>query len=135
LIDAQGELRGWVMSNTDITERRRAADKMRLAEAEREKFFIELAQLNAELEQRVQARTSELTAALREREVLLQEIHHRVKNNLQVISSLINMQVRKLADRADRDALEECQTRVQAIALIHEQLYQARDYARVPFSE
>jgi two-component sensor histidine kinase len=89
---------------------------------------------NAELERRVQARTSELTGALREREVLLQEVHHRVKNNLQVISSLMNMQLRKLESRGDRAALEECQTRVEAIALIHEQLYQSRDYANVPFS-
>ncbi|HMG55720.1 MAG TPA: CHASE domain-containing protein, partial [Kofleriaceae bacterium] len=128
LVDPHGELRGWVMSNTDITERRRAA-------AEKESFVVELRQLNAELEQRVQTRTSELTALLREREVLLQEIHHRVKNNLQVISSLMNMQVRKLAATGDRSALEECQTRVEAIALIHEQLYQSRDYAHVPFSE
>ena len=135
LIDVQGELRGWVMSNTDITERRRAADQVRRAEAEREKFFLELAQLNAQLEQRVQARTSELTASLREREILLQEVHHRVKNNLQVISSLINMQMRQLAAGASREALEECQSRVLAIALIHEQLYQSDDYAEVQFSE
>jgi PAS domain S-box-containing protein len=67
--------------------------------------------------------------------VLLQEVHHRVKNNLQVISSLINMQVRKLKTRgAETDALLECQTRVQAIAMIHEQLYQSKDYAHIPFS-
>jgi two-component sensor histidine kinase len=68
-------------------------------------------------------------------QAMLQEIHHRVKNNLQVISSLINMQVRKLDDGASRDALVECQTRVQAIALIHEKLYQSNDYARVSFSD
>jgi PAS domain S-box-containing protein len=135
LLDTHGELRGWVMSNTDITERRRAADQVRIAEAEREQFFHELRRLNTELEERVQARTSELTAALREREVLLQEIHHRVKNNLQVISSLMNMQSRKAGGDADRSALEECQTRVETIALIHEQLYQSRDYANVAFSE
>src|SRR5206468_7175808 len=56
-------------------------------------------------------------------------------NNLQVISSLINMQVRKLEDAASRDALEECRTRVQTIALIHEKLYQSKDYSRVAFSE
>jgi PAS domain S-box-containing protein len=94
-----------------------------------------LRQLNVDLEERVRARTSELTATLREREVLLQEVHHRVKNNLQVISSLINMQVRKLDPGATREALEECRTRVLAIALIHEKLYQTRNYAQVPFAD
>jgi PAS domain S-box-containing protein len=128
LLDAQDELRGWVCSAVDISERKRA-------EAEREGLLAELRRLNADLEQRVAERTDELTSALREREVLLQEVHHRVKNNLQVISSLINLQVRKLSGEGDRAALEECRTRVQAIALIHEQLYQSRDYANVPFSE
>jgi len=77
----------------------------------------------------------EIRASLREKEVLLQEVHHRVKNNLQVISSLIHMQVRKLRDVSSRSALEECQNRVLAISLIHEKLYQSRDYARVPFSD
>jgi|SRR5579859_4071419 len=76
-----------------------------------------------------------LRQSLKEREVLLQEVHHRVKNNLQVISSLINMQVRVLEDGASREALVQCQRRVEAIALIHEKLYQSKDYARVPFSE
>lgn len=76
-----------------------------------------------------------LAATAREREILLQEIHHRVKNNLQMISSLINMQVRQLEDPASIVALRECQSRVLAISLIHQQLYQAGDYARVPFSE
>jgi PAS domain S-box-containing protein len=76
-----------------------------------------------------------LRQSLRERGVLLQEVHHRVKNNLQVISSLINLQIRKLEAGTSRDALEECQTRVQAIALIHEKLYQSKDYAQIPFSD
>lgn len=76
-----------------------------------------------------------LRRGITEREVLLQEIHHRVKNNLQVISSLINMQVRQLDAGPSRDALQQFRTRVDAIALIHEQLYQSRDYAKVPFSE
>ena len=78
---------------------------------------------------------SSLAATAREREILLQEIHHRVKNNLQVISSLINMQMRKLEPSPTRDALEECQTRVLAIALIHEKLYQSKDYSNVQFAE
>jgi two-component sensor histidine kinase len=74
-------------------------------------------------------------ALLREKEVLLQEVHHRVKNNLQVISSLINLQLRGLRDISSRDALAECQSRVEAIALIHEKLYQSKDYSRIPFSD
>lgn len=74
-------------------------------------------------------------SSLREKEVLLQEVHHRVKNNLQVVSSLINMQVRRVQDTSSRGALVECQNRVQAIALIHEKLYQSKDYGRVLFSE
>jgi two-component sensor histidine kinase len=96
----------------------------------------------AAIQRVVEQRTADLTKAnavirdaLKEKETLLQEIHHRVKNNLQVISSLINIQLRKLGPGASRDALQECQTRVQAIALIHEQLYQSRDYSRVPFSQ
>jgi two-component sensor histidine kinase len=81
----------------------------------------------------VLARTAQLRAALEEREVLLREVHHRVKNNLQVISSLLNMQMRSLAEGAGRDALTDCQTRVQAIALIHEQLHRSQDCAPIPF--
>lgn len=76
-----------------------------------------------------------LRASLKEKEVLLQEVHHRVKNNMQVISSLINMQARTLPDGVGKDALRECQQRVQTIALIHEKLYQSRDYADVPFAD
>jgi PAS domain S-box-containing protein len=115
-------------SVVDITERKRA-------ERERDELLAQLRALNLDLEERVRARTAELSGTLRERDVLLQEVHHRVKNNLQVISSLISMQGRKLPAGPSRDALEECQTRVQAIALIHEKLYQSRDYSRVPFSD
>jgi PAS domain S-box-containing protein len=73
--------------------------------------------------------------SLREKEVLLKEIHHRVKNNLQVITSLINMQIRKIENVLAKDALLECQSRIQAIALIHEKLYQSTDYGRVTFAE
>jgi PAS domain S-box-containing protein len=76
-----------------------------------------------------------LRASLRERELLLQEIHHRVKNNLQVVSSLIGMQLRQPAARDASAALRECQGRIQTIALIHEKLYQSDDLARVPFSD
>jgi two-component sensor histidine kinase len=88
-----------------------------------------------ELLDTLQRERKSLSDSLREREILLQEVHHRVKNNLQVISSLINLQARQLSDPRARGALEECKTRVEAIALIHEKLYQSKDYARVPFSD
>jgi PAS domain S-box-containing protein len=88
-----------------------------------------------EHEEELRAKQLALAQSLKEREVLLQEIHHRVKNNLQVISSLINMQARRLERGAARDALEECQTRVLAIALIHEKLYESKDYSEVRFAE
>lgn len=78
---------------------------------------------------------SDLRASLREKEVLLQEVHHRVKNNLQIISSLINMQLRRLKDSSSRETLEQCQHRVQAIALIHEKLYQSKNMVSVPLVE
>jgi PAS domain S-box-containing protein len=115
-------------SIVDITERKRV-------EREREAFLGQLEAMNAALEQRVQARTADLTATLREREVLLQEVHHRVKNNLHVIVSLMEMQARLLRPGEGRDALHDCQGRVHAIALIHEKLYQSKDFANVPFAE
>ncbi len=85
--------------------------------------------------QQLSERTEALANTLGEREVLLQEVHHRVKNNLQIIASLINMQMRKLDAAASREILTECKTRVDAIALIHEKLYQSRDFSNVPFAE
>jgi len=78
---------------------------------------------------------SQLRDQLRERDVLLQEIHHRVKNNLQVISSLINLQLNRMEPGGSYNALQECSLRVLAIAHIHEQLYVSKDFTRVPFSE
>jgi two-component sensor histidine kinase len=90
---------------------------------------------HADLDQRVQERTSELSAMLREREVLLREIHHRVKNNLQVISSLISLQRQRMSADAGGEALRQCQARVLTIARVHELLYRADDAARIPFAD
>jgi PAS domain S-box-containing protein len=115
-------------SVVDVTERRKA-------EVEREELLRRLQGFNIELEERVRIRTADLNRTLKEREALLQEVHHRVKNNLQVVSSLLNIQMRRLEDGAARNALENCHIRVQAIALIHEKLYQSGDYSRVPFAD
>jgi len=85
--------------------------------------------------QELRERNAELTNQVKTRDLLLQEVHHRVKNNLQIIASLINMQARKLDAGAPRDVLLESKTRVEAIALIHDKLYRSRDLGRVPFSD
>ncbi|HKU40878.1 MAG TPA: CHASE domain-containing protein [Polyangiales bacterium] len=79
--------------------------------------------------------TAELRRSLKEKDILLQEVHHRVKNNLQMISSLIGLQLRKLDSASAQAALEECQGRVLAIALIHEKLYQVAGGAGIQFAD
>jgi PAS domain S-box-containing protein len=76
-----------------------------------------------------------MQASLREKEVLLKEVHHRVKNNLQVVSSLLNLGARAIRDPAALAVFEESQARVQAMALIHEKLYRAADFTRIDFAE
>ena len=72
-----------------------------------------------------------LDAALKERETLLREVYHRVKNNLQVIQSLLRLQRRNLSDRAAQEALDESASRVRAMALVHERLYQSESLEAV----
>lgn len=76
---------------------------------------------------------AEMQASLQEKEMLLQEVHHRVKNNLQIISSLLDMQCEPLEDEPLIQIFRDSQNRVRTMALIHEQLYQSMDFTRVNF--
>ncbi|MTK63776.1 MAG: PAS domain S-box protein, partial [Methanobacterium sp.] len=78
---------------------------------------------------------SRIEAALREKELLLGEIHHRVKNNLQVIDSILNLQAGGIDDPDVQSMLEDCRNRVRSMALIHQSLYQSKDFGRVNFGE
>jgi PAS domain S-box-containing protein len=103
-----GAFEGFIGSCIDVTEMRDAAEALK-------------------------ARTGALAAALREREVLLSEIHHRVKNNLQLVSSMLALQARGAGAEAQH-ALVEGQRRIDSIALVHEQLYGSRNLSAVNFA-
>jgi two-component sensor histidine kinase len=73
----------------------------------------------------------QIKASLREKEVLLREIHHRVKNNLQVVSSLLNMQARNAKDEETSEVLSESRDRVNTMALIHSRLYESGNLSEI----
>ena len=137
----EGRPRYFILVLDDISERKHAEE--------------ELATLNATLEARVAERTCELRKAnaalleevcqrsfaedrlklaLHEKEVLLKEIHHRVKNNLQIIISLLFLQAKQNNDPATTGALMDSQTRVRSMALVHEKLYQSENLSSIDFA-
>jgi len=87
----------------------------------------ELADTMSRMAGSLDTRTEELESALDQRGALLREIHHRVKNNLQVIVSLLNLQAGRMETREAREALYEARRRINALALVHRTLYEAED--------
>jgi PAS domain S-box-containing protein len=77
----------------------------------------------------------QIKASLQEKEVLVKEIHHRVKNNLQIVSSLLNLQSKYIKDPQALQMFVDSQNRVKSMALIHEILFQSRDIANIDFAE
>jgi PAS domain S-box-containing protein len=79
--------------------------------------------------------TAEQIRTLREKEILLREIHHRVKNNLQIITSLLHLQSNALTEERFIDVFKKSEDRIKTMALIHEKLYQSHDIARIEFGD
>ena len=96
---------------------------------------VYLVRLNQKNSKRLEEKNRVIEKALGEKEVLLKEIHHRVKNNLQVVSSLLNLQSRHIEDEAAQSAIKEGRNRVRSMALIHQNLYQEDNLTGIDIAE
>ncbi|MEI7772735.1 MAG: histidine kinase dimerization/phosphoacceptor domain -containing protein [Chloroflexales bacterium] len=138
LHNSSGQLTGFAKVTRDVTEPRRQSEALNAAHDELEARVAErtaaLASANATLahqSEELQASTDSMRASLHEKEVLLKEIHHRVKNNLQVVMSLLRIQGRQVTDPLASAALRDSRQRVEVMALVHELLYRTGDLASI----
>ena len=126
----------------DVTELKRAEDNLRRMKEQLElkvdERTAELADINTALKAEIGVRQKaeeELQASLEEKNVLLGELHHRVKNNLQVVSSLLKLQGNYITDPKARELFDISVSRIRSIALVHEKLYRSEDISRTQFSD
>ena len=123
--DSKGNIIGAMQITNEITEKVRAEEKIR-------EYAGELEKINRELEDRVRKQTEQIRNAERTREL---ELHHRIKNNLQVISSLLNLQSGKFEDEDVNDAFKDTQNRVISMSLVHQKLYQTCDLDSIDIND
>ena len=137
-----GDMARYVVIVEDITELNTAEEALKHAmddlESRVRERTLELAAANEKLHAEIAERRAaeeKIRTSLREKEVLLKEVHHRVKNNLQIISSLFGIQAYSVQDETCRSVLKESQDRIRSIAMIHEKLYQTPDIAMIDFAQ
>ena len=112
-----------------------------IIDEEEQKLFAEVAGdisfalHNIELQEERKLTVNRVQRDLKEKGLLLKEIHHRVKNNMQIIVSLIDLQSAHIKDKKSLDILTECLCRVRSMALIHESLYRSKDFAEIDFAD
>jgi PAS domain S-box-containing protein len=140
--DEVGELTGYIRVAHDMTQHKQLQDaQARLAVELEDRVQERTMQLDANMEElrrknaEVEASAQVLNRELQEKVVLFHEIHHRVKNNLQVVQSLLKMQVRALPASEARAAIEATILRVGSMATVHERLYQMPNMADLPIAE
>lgn len=81
----------------------------------------------------IRKKEEQIKKSLKEKEVLLTEIHHRAKNNMQIISSLLNLQAKNIKEQDIKQKFDQCRTRIKAMSLVHERLYQSNSLAKINF--
>jgi PAS domain S-box-containing protein len=136
-----GEGLGYIVVGNDITEKKQAEDRLKHYNEDLERGIWErtrkLEELTIDLKKEIDERKKaeeRIITQLDEKTLLLREIHHRVKNNLQIIISLLNLQSRfYIEDDVVKKVLLESQNRVKAMSFVHEKLYQTKDISQIDF--
>jgi len=138
IIDKDGSYKGAIVGAQDITECKAAEETLKTFSNDLERKVAvrtsDLTDINLNLMTEIDIRLDaekQFTKRMGEKEVLLREVHHRVKNNLQIIISLLNLQSRYIKDEIALTAFRESQNRVRAMALVHEKLYQSSDLTSI----
>ena len=116
---------------TGIAETRLLITNFKVMAASLSALLSRERQIHERLDAEVAQRTAALSDSLREKDALLREVHHRVKNNLQVISSMLRLESARPGNQASRPVLEEMQSRVRSMALLHETIYRTGVFAAI----
>jgi two-component sensor histidine kinase len=128
-------------NNIDI-KRKKAEDQLKEYHDHLEKIIKErtdeLWSINRQLQSEIAERMlmeDKLISSINEKDLLLKEVHHRVKNNMQIISSLLNLQSNYIENKEHLEVFKESQDRVKSMALVHEKLYRSKDFQSIDFAD